>query len=75
MNGTQQQLLTLSAARQQVGVSRATLWRWINERGLRVVKVGGVTRIRQSDLDAFVKRHESETGSVELSQACSAESP
>ena len=49
----------LAEVRQQVGVSRATLWRWIAERGLRVVRVGGVTRIRESDLQAFLERHES----------------
>jgi excisionase family DNA binding protein len=41
------------------GISRSTLWRWHAERGLRVVSVGGVSRIRESDLTDFVKRHES----------------
>ena len=36
------------------------MWRWQAERGLRVVTVGGVTRIRESDLAAFLARHEKE---------------
>jgi len=51
-------LLSLAEVRQTVGVSRATIWRWINERGLRVVRVGGVIRVRESDLRAFLERHE-----------------
>lgn len=41
-----------------LAVSRSTVWRWTAEQGLKVVRVGGVTRIRQSDLDAFLRRHE-----------------
>lgn len=40
-----------------LGVSRATFWRWREERGLRVVSIGGVKRVRESDLNAFLKRH------------------
>ena len=42
-----------------LSVSRTTLWRWQAEHGLKVVTIGGVTRIRESDLDSFLKRHES----------------
>jgi excisionase family DNA binding protein len=40
-------------------VSRATVWRWAAEQGLKVVRVGNVTRIRESDLQTFLKCHES----------------
>ena len=40
-----------------LGVSRSTVWRWTAEQGLKVVRVGNVTRIRESDLEAFLKRH------------------
>lgn len=51
--------LTLKNVREMLSVSRATLWRWTAENGLKVVRVGNVTRIRESDLQAFLKRHES----------------
>lgn len=40
-----------------LGVSRSTVWRWHAERGLRVVSVGGVVRIRERDLQEFLDRH------------------
>jgi len=54
-----ERFLTLSEVRQSLGVSRATVWRWTTERGLRVVKVGAVARVRESDLQAFLKQHQS----------------
>lgn len=42
-----------------LGVSRTTLWRWQAEHGLKVVRVGDVVRVRESDLQAFLERHES----------------
>ena len=54
-----EKFLTLTEARAALQVSRATLWRWTEENGLKVVRIGGVTRIRESDLQAFLKRHES----------------
>lgn len=53
-----ERFLTLSEVRAMLSVSRATLWRWTAENGLKVVRVGNVTRIRESDLQAFLKRHE-----------------
>ena len=50
--------LTLAEVRKMLNVSRATLWRWQAERGLKVVTIGGVTRIRESVLEAFIQRHE-----------------
>jgi excisionase family DNA binding protein len=41
-----------------LAVSRSTLWRWQAERGLKVVRVGDVVRVRESDLQAFLQRHE-----------------
>ncbi len=42
---------------ERFAVSRSTVWRWHAERGLRVVNIGGVTRIRESDLQTFIERH------------------
>ncbi len=52
---------TLAQVRGLLNVSRATLWRWTAENGLKVVRIGGVTRIRESDLQSFLKRHESDS--------------
>ena len=58
-NQTLDRFLRLKEVQTILSVSRATLWRWTTENGLKVVRVGGVTRIRESDLQAFLKRHES----------------
>ncbi len=53
-----ERFLTISEGRKLANVSRTTFWRWCNERGLTVVRVGRVTRIRETDLMAFLKRYE-----------------
>jgi excisionase family DNA binding protein len=58
--------LTLADLAKMFCVSRSTVWRWHAERGLRVVTVGGVTRIRESDLQAFLERHESQPHDPQL---------
>ncbi len=50
--------LELKEVQDLFGVSRSTIWRWQAERGLKVVRVGGVVRVRESDLKAFLQRHE-----------------
>ena len=47
----------LKDVQDRFGVSRSTVWRWHTERGLKVVCVGSVTRVRESDLNEFVERH------------------
>jgi excisionase family DNA binding protein len=53
-----ERFLKLSDVQSMLGVSRSTLWRWTAENGLKVVRVGNVTRIRESELEAFLKRFE-----------------
>ncbi len=43
-----------------LGVSRSTLWRWTAEHGLKVLRIGDVVRIRESDLATFIRRHETD---------------
>jgi len=50
--------LKLSEVQTMLAVSRSTLWRWIAEKGLKVIRVGNVKRIRESDLQAFLERHQ-----------------
>jgi excisionase family DNA binding protein len=45
---------TLGEVIKTLKVSRTTLWRWRNERGLRMVRIHGVIRIRKSDLGHFL---------------------
>jgi excisionase family DNA binding protein len=57
---TQQQsrFLKLKEVQDLLGVSRTTLWRWQAEHGLKIVRIGGVVRVGESDLQAFLSRHE-----------------
>jgi len=50
--------LKLREVQARLGVSRTTLWRWQAEHGLKVVRIGDVVRVRESDLEAFLQRHE-----------------
>ena len=61
--------LTLKDVREMLFVSRATVWRWTTENGLKVVRVGNMARIRESDLQVFLKRHETRASVVEATQA------
>ena len=51
-----EKFLRLRDVQAQMCISRATLWRWTAEHGLKVVRIGGVVRIRESDLNEFVER-------------------
>jgi excisionase family DNA binding protein len=38
----------------ELGVSRAKLWQWVKEGRITSVKVDGMRRFRQEDIDAFM---------------------
>ena len=69
---TSGRFLKLSEVQEMMGVSRSTVWRWTAENGLKVVRIGNVTRIRESDLEAFLNRHETSGAEKDLAQAQSA---
>ncbi len=64
---TPDRYLKLAEVQAMLGVSRSTVWRWTAENGLKVVRVGNVARIRESDLHAFLRRHETDGAKCEHS--------
>ncbi len=48
--------LTIAEVRTLYKVSRSTIYQWL-KLGLKSIKLGGVRRIRVSDLNKFVDRH------------------
>lgn len=61
---TRTRLLSMREAGQFAGVCEKTIYFWIKDDGLPVIKLGRLRRIRPEDLDAFIEgkrevRHES----------------
>jgi len=56
-NRPEDKWLTVTQVAEYANVSRMTAWRWRNEQGLKFTKVGGVVRVRRSELDGFLNRH------------------
>ena len=57
MSTSEEQWLTLAEARERLRVSRATLYRMTHDHGLRVMRVGGVCRIAESELRRWAELH------------------
>ena len=51
------QLLTLAEAQAILRVSKSKMYRLIHQEGLPAVRLGSTYRIRQSDLDEFLKNN------------------
>jgi excisionase family DNA binding protein len=51
--------MTPGEAALYANISRMTIWRWRNERGLPFTKVGAVVRIRSTVLQKFLEQHKS----------------
>jgi len=49
--------LTIPEVAETLQVSHRTVFRWMSEGLLPVVRVGKITRIRQADLEAFLQAH------------------
>ena len=48
------ELFTLGEVAKKLKVSRTTLWRLRSAGYIRSIELGGITRIRQADLDRFI---------------------
>ena len=57
MNAAGDKFLTMTDVGQRLQCSRTTVWRLVNERGLRVIRSGGLVRVRESDLDGWLAKH------------------
>jgi len=55
-------LMTLREVQQAGKISRATLYRWTREQGLKTIRVGGCVRIRASDWQAWLAQHAESNG-------------
>lgn len=51
-----EQLVTVKEAAHLLACSEAAIRKWVYQRRLPIVKVGRLTRLRQSDLEALVAR-------------------
>ena len=49
--------LTLAEVAQMLKVSRTTIWRCRRE-GLKVMRLGGLVRVRRSEFNAYLERHQ-----------------
>lgn len=48
-------LLTVKESAEQLGLSSRTIWAWIYERRLDVVRLGRAVRIKQSSIDQLIE--------------------
>jgi excisionase family DNA binding protein len=51
-----QKLLTVPESAEQLGLSVRTIWGWIYERRLDVVRLGRAVRIKQSSIDQLIEQ-------------------
>ncbi len=52
-----ERFLTIQEVCDRLNVSRTTVWRLRHDHGLRVMQVGGISRIREHDLLVWLERH------------------
>ena len=52
-----ERFLTIQEVCSRLNVSRTTVWRLMHEHGLRAIRVGGLRRIREHDLEIWLERH------------------
>lgn len=52
-----QKFLTILEVCERLNLSRTTVWRIMNQHGLRFVRIGGARRIRERDLETWLEQH------------------
>ena len=57
MNTTSKSFLTIQEVCTRLNLSRTTVWRIMNQHGLRFVRIGGARRIREQDLESWLEQH------------------
>jgi len=56
-NTPSDKFLTIQEVGERLNLCRTTIWRLMNQHGLRFVRFGGTRRIREQDLEAWIERH------------------
>ena len=49
--------LTIQQVCDRLNLSRTTVWRIMNQHGLRFVRIGGARRIREQDLESWLEQN------------------
>jgi excisionase family DNA binding protein len=57
MNTQSGKFLTIQEVGERLNLCRTTIWRLMNQHGLRFVRIGGTRRIREQDLEMWLERH------------------
>jgi len=57
MNATPESLLTLTQLRERLQCSRSTAWKLIHEHNLPTLRIAGLVRVRERDLQAWLDNH------------------
>jgi excisionase family DNA binding protein len=57
MNTPADRFLTIQEVGERLNLCRTTIWRLMNQHGLRFVRIGGTRRIRERDLETWLERH------------------
>jgi excisionase family DNA binding protein len=57
-----EKFLTIDDLRERLKCGRTTVWRLINERGLKAIRSGGLIRVAESEFVRWVAKHTTGSG-------------
>jgi excisionase family DNA binding protein len=57
MDAASKNFLTIQQVCDRLNLSRTTVWRIMNQHGLRFVRIGSARRIREQDLESWLEQH------------------